>query len=56
MRLLRAALDGSGRARLPARSSQRLVDRTKNFLSTELGRSLTSSRRSRGPWAPRRAT
>jgi AraC-like DNA-binding protein len=47
VRLLRAALDGSSRARLPARSSQRLVDRTKTFLSAELGRSLTLSEISR---------
>ena len=47
VRLLRAALEGHGRARLPARSSQRLVDRTKTFLSAELGRSLTLSEISR---------
>ena len=55
VRLLRTALEVSSRARLPARSSQRLVDRTKTFLSAELGRSLTLSEISRA-WAPRRAT
>jgi AraC-like DNA-binding protein len=40
LRLLRAALDGRRPAPRPARSTQRLVDRAKTYLVSELGRSI----------------